>query len=170
MSFQTQPAYVHYGTWDYKTRQHECMNWMERYTNAVDSKAWDTEPFSNWSTSDHTLLQSTGETVPGGDSSWSSLRTEVYAPFAQHHHDPQFFMLGVATLHWNLVAPGEEAKVKGRDGKEWDGSGPAAFNFRYVKQSDGGIWISRSAIFADPTVAVVAMLKRGMMKPEDFLK
>ena len=76
----------------------------------------------------------------------------------------------MATLYWNLVAPGEGAKVKGRDGKEWDGATPAAFNFRYVKQSDGGIRLGKSVTFGDPTSAVVMMLKRGMMKPEDLMK
>ena len=199
MSFPTQPAYVHYGTWDDRSRQHECMKWMyallslpfpqfhlpnssnrEEYTNAVDCKVWDTEPSSTYFTPTHTLHKSTGETVSGGDASWSSLRTQVYAPFSQHLHDPQFFvvwetedgweMLGVATLYWNLVAPGAGAKVKGRDGKEWDGAGPAAFNFRYVKLEDGGIRLCRTAIYADPTVAVVGMLKRGMMKAEDLVK
>ncbi|KAJ4368431.1 hypothetical protein N0V83_006788 [Neocucurbitaria cava] len=183
MSFPTQPAYVHYGTWDDKSRQHEYMKWMEQYTNAVDRKAWDTEPSSNWFAPTHTLHKTSGETVSGGDASWAALRTEVYAPFAAHLHDPQFFvvwekddgweMLGVATLYWNLAAPGgsgEKKSVKGRDGKEWDGAGPAAFNFHYVKGSDGQIRMKSSATYADPSTAVVGMLKKGMMKPEDLLK
>lgn len=156
------------------------MKWMEDYTHAADAKAWDTEPYSNWLTSDHVLRRSTGENIHGGEASWSAFSKDLYAPFATHLHDPQYAicweaddgweMIGVATLHWNLVAPGEGAKVKGSDGKEWDGAGPAAFKFHYVKQSDGGIRLSETAIYADPTLAVVAMLKRGMMKPEDLLK
>ena len=77
---------------------------------------------------------------------------------------------GVATLYWDLVVSGDGEKVKDRTGKQWDGAGPAAFRFEYVKQSDGGIKMGSSETFADPTAAVVTMLKRGMMKPEDLLK
>jgi hypothetical protein len=131
-------------------------------------------------TSDHTLVKSTGENVSGGDASWSSFSKELYAPFAQHLHDPQFCvvwetengwgMIGIATLYWNLVVSGEGSKVKDKNGKEWDGAGPAGFNFRYVKQNNGEIKLSRTEIVADPTPAVVTMLKRGMMKPEDLLR
>jgi hypothetical protein len=131
-------------------------------------------------TNDHKLHKSTGEVVSGGDASFASLKNEIYAPLKDHLHDPQYVvcwevengweMLGVATLYYNLAVPGEGNKVKGRQGKEWDGAIPSAFDFRYVKQSDGGIKLSRTAIFSDPTAAVVGMLKRGMMKPEDLLK
>jgi hypothetical protein len=156
------------------------MKWMETYTNAVDSDVWGKEPSSNWLTSDHVLHKSNGETVSGGEASWTALRDDVYAPFAQHLHDPQFLvawetedgweMLGVATLYWTLAAPGQGSSIKDNTGKEWDGSGSAAFSFQYVKQSDGGIKLSKTAIYADPTASVVMMLKRGMMKPEDLLK
>jgi hypothetical protein len=152
----------------------------EVYTNAVDRKVWDTDPSSNWLTSNHILHKSTGETVSGGDASWKSLREEIYAPFSQHLHDPQLLvawetdggweMLGVATLYWNLVAPGEGAKTKDSAGKAWDGAGPAAFAFRYENQGDGGIRLSKTAIYGDPTAAMVGMLKRGMLKPEDLMK
>ncbi|KAF2132492.1 hypothetical protein P153DRAFT_393472 [Dothidotthia symphoricarpi CBS 119687] len=180
MSFPTKQAFVHYGGWDDETRTHECVKWMEEYTNAIDAKAWDKEPYSNWLAADHKLIKSTGEAVSGGDASWSSLSKEIYAPLSEHLHEPQFLviwevkdgweMIGVATLYWNIVAPSHGAGVKDRLGKEWNGAGPAAFKFHYVKQSDGGIKLAGTAIFADPTAAVVAMLKGGMMKPEDLLK
>lgn len=98
----------------------------------------------------------------------------------QHLHDPQFLvawddgdeteMLGVASLFYNLAASGEGNKVKDRNGKEWDGMIPAAFDFRYVKDGKNGYKLSRTAIYNDPTAAVVGMLKRGMMKPEDLMK
>lgn len=81
-------------------------------------------------------------------------------------------MLGVATLYWNLHVSAKDggAKVKSTNGKEWDGAGPAAYSFHYVKQGDGGIRLSKTAIYANPTAAMVTMMKRGMMKPEDLVK
>lgn len=117
--------------------------------------------------------------MSGGFASWAALSKEVYAPFSSHLHDPYFAvtwendngweMIGAANLYWNLAAPGDGAKVKDSQGKEWDGKGPAAFKFRYVKQADGGIKMGSTEIFADPTAAVVTMLKRGMMSPEDLI-
>lgn len=180
MPVPTKPAFIHSGSWDEETRQHEAMAWMEKYTYAVDAKAWNSEPFSNWFTPDSVLQKSTGEVVTGGEAAWKSLREEVYAPFAAHYHDAQFLvtwetetgweMFGVAALHWNLAVPGDGgAKVKDAKGNEWDGVGPAAFNFHYRKTGEG-IRLSKTAIYADPTAAVVAMLKRGMLKPEDMMK
>jgi len=180
MSFPTKPAFVHYGGWDDESRTHPAMKWMETYTQAVDRKAWNNEPSSNWLSSDHTLQKSTGEVVSGGDASWAAFREQVYAPMKEHLHDPQYLvcwetengweMLGVAMLHYDLAVPGEGSKVKDGQGKEWDGVIPAAFDFQYVKQSDGGIKLAKSSIFNDPTAAVVGMLKRGMLKPEDLVK
>ncbi|KAF2032774.1 hypothetical protein EK21DRAFT_109519 [Setomelanomma holmii] len=180
MSFPTKPAFVHYGDWDDETRTHPAMKWMEQYTHAVDRKVWNDEPSSNWLTSDHKFQKSTGEVVSGGDASFTVLREQVYAPLKEHLHDAQFLvcwetengweMLGIAMLHYNLAVPGDGNKVKGKDGKEWDGVMPAAFDFVYVKQSDGGIKLGKTAIFNDPTAAVVGMLKRGMMKPEDLMQ
>lgn len=78
-------------------------------------------------------------------------------------------MLGVATLYWNLPVPGEGAKVKGAKGKLWDGAGPAAFDFWYRK-TDAGIRLEKEAIYADSSVAVKEMVKRGMVKAEDVTK
>lgn len=126
------------------------------------------------------MHKSTGEVVTGGDASFKAMREEIYAPLGQHLHDPQFLvawddgdeteMLGVASLFYNLAASGEGNKVKDRNGKEWDGMIPAAFDFRYVKDGKNGYKLSRTAIYNDPTAAVVGMLKRGMMKPEDLMK
>lgn len=159
------------------TNAYDC---REEYANAVDAKAWDNEPYSKWLTSEHVLHKSTGEVVSGGEMSWATLSKGVYAPFKEHLHDPSLIvawevgdgweMLGVATLYWTLVAPGDGSKTKDRSGKEWDGSSPAGFNFHYVKQSDGGIKLNKTAIYSDPSAAMVTMLKRGMMKPEDLLK
>ncbi|KAF2678184.1 hypothetical protein K458DRAFT_409155 [Lentithecium fluviatile CBS 122367] len=178
MSFPTKPAFIHYGTWDDESRAHECMKWMEQYTHAADRKAWDTEPSSNWFTSDCALYKPTGEVISGGDAAWNAIK-EVYAPFSEHLHIPQFIvvwerengweMLGVATLYWNLPVPGEGGKVKDVKGKEWDGAGPAAFDFWYRK-TDAGIRLEKEAIYADSSAAVKEMVKRGMVKAEDVMK
>ncbi|OAL54577.1 hypothetical protein IQ07DRAFT_676616 [Pyrenochaeta sp. DS3sAY3a] len=184
MSFSTQPAFIHTGTWDDTTRAHPCMKWMEHYTRAIDAKAWDTQPSTPYLTASHTLHKSNGTTVSGGPASFASLSTEIYAPFAAHLHDPELLlcwesgdgweMLGVATLYWDLAVPaggeGKKEKVRDREGREWDGKGPAAFAFAYERQGDGGIRLSKTAIYADPTAAVVEMMKRGMMKAEDLVK
>lgn len=73
-------------------------------------------------------------------------------------------------MYWNLVVPGDGIKIKDKFGKEWDGAGPGAYDFQFTKQADGGIKVSKIAMFLDPTAAVVMMLKRGMMKAEDLLK
>ena len=154
--------------------------YREDYTAAVDAKAWDNDPSSKWMTSNHTLQRSTGQVVSGGDASWSAIGKDIYAPFPSHLHYPEFAvvwevdggweMLGVAILYYNLAAPGDGAKIKGKDGKQWDGEGPGAFQFRLAKQDDGTLKVASTAIFADPTGPMVQMLKRGMMKPEDLMK
>jgi len=152
----------------------------ESYTKAIDRKIWDTESCSEWLTSNHTLDKSAGGTVSGGDASWKALSEEVYGPFSEYLHDPHLLivwettsgweMIGVATLYWNLKAPGDCTKTKDSTSKEWDGSSPAAFNFGFEKQSDGGIRIAKTASFANSTKAIGEMLKRGMLKPEDLTK
>jgi hypothetical protein len=78
-------------------------------------------------------------------------------------------MIGAATLYWNLAVSGDGQKVKDREGREWDGAGPASYKFTYVRQ-DGGIKMAETQIFADQTGAMETMLKRGMLKPEALLK
>lgn len=77
-------------------------------------------------------------------------------------------MFGIATLYWTLAAPGSEAKIKGKDGKEWDGATPSAFKFKYVK-ADGGIKLAKTEIYSDPSAAIVKMLKRGMITGEQLM-
>jgi hypothetical protein len=149
----------------------------ETYTHAVDAKVWNTEPSGKYLTPQHTFVKPNGDTITGGDATFTSLQKEVYGHFSEHLHDPEFLvawdtqdgwgMLGIATLYWNLAAKGDK-KVKDKSGKEWDGKGPAAFRFGYVKGTEG-IRLERTEIMADSAGAVVEMLKRGMMKPEDLL-
>lgn len=156
------------------------MSHREDYTLKVDKKVWNDKPSDDFLTPDHKLHKSTGEIVTGGDATFKAMREDIYAPFVEHLHDPQYLvswddgdeheMLGVASLFYNLAVPGEGEKIKDRAGKSWDGAIPAAFNFRYVKNGKDGYKLSRTAIFNDPTAAMVGMLKRGMMKPEDLMK
>lgn len=154
----------------------------EQYTNAFDSKAHD-EILKNFMADDHFLVRTTGQKDHGAKASLDALSNEVYAPFAKYTHIPNHLityevddgweMMGYATLYWNLAVPGKtesgDGKVKDAQGREWDGANPAAFNFRYRKV-DGGIRLCKTEIAADPTSAVVGMLKRGMMKAEDLMK
>jgi hypothetical protein len=47
----------------------------------------------------------------------------------------------------------------------------AMFQFEYVKDASasGGFKMSKNRSFSDPTPAVVEMIKRGMLKPEQLL-
>ncbi|KAK1029437.1 hypothetical protein LTR33_017233, partial [Friedmanniomyces endolithicus] len=130
MSYPTQEAFIHTGTWDSTTRKHPAMKWMEDYTNNIidGRKFHETASSVGW-TPEFTLKKSTGEVVEGTDKAWAALQ-EIYAPFSEHVHDPTFCvcwetekgwdMLGVASMWYNLQAPGE-GKMKGFGGKEWDG-------------------------------------------------
>ena len=61
MSFPTQPAFVHNGSWDDTTRTHPAMEWMERYTKqAIDGRQMD-DPSARakWMTDDRESTHST---------------------------------------------------------------------------------------------------------------
>ena len=46
----------------------------------------------------------------------------------------------------------------------------AAFRFTYHKGGKDGVELAKTEIYGDPSAAVVQMLKRGMMKPEQLLQ
>ncbi|KXS98869.1 hypothetical protein AC578_10872 [Pseudocercospora eumusae] len=177
MSYATKPVFLHHGDWDDETRQHPALKFMEDYTKAFDNKFYNSEPYSKYMTDDHILIRSTGQTDQGGEASLAALKNEIYAPFADYHHEGIFEvafeteqgwgMIGIATLWWNLAVPGDGPKQKDGKGKEWEGGTPAAFKFAYRKTGDG-IKISETRIMADPSAAMVAMVKRGMVKPEQL--
>ncbi|KAK3075491.1 hypothetical protein LTR53_001108 [Teratosphaeriaceae sp. CCFEE 6253] len=204
MAYETQPAFVSTGTWNATTRSHPAMKWMEHYTTTtIDGRQFaGPSPASATSvghTADWTLQKSTGEVVEGAEKAWVAL-AEVYAPFAAHVHDPVFLvcwetakgwdMLGIASLWYNLQAPGE-GKIKGFGGEEWDGvlpseypqswhhrwegsvlirCVPGAFKFSYVKGGKDGVELARTEIYSDPSAALVQMLKRGMLTPEQLMQ
>ncbi|KAM3416201.1 hypothetical protein BST61_g7807 [Cercospora zeina] len=104
----------------------------------------------------------------------------VYAPLKERKHDPCYGtavqtgsdtweMCGIATPYWNLQVPGQGHNIPDSSGKTWDGAIPSAFKFAYKKEGDG-FKVSRTEIFSDPSAAIVAMLKTGMMKPKDLMK
>ncbi|WPH03253.1 Hypothetical protein R9X50_00613000 [Acrodontium crateriforme] len=177
MSFPTQEVFIHYGSYDDELRSHPVMKWMENYAkNIVDSRQWDKSYSDAGHTDDFTFQKSTGEVVEGGEAAWKAV-AEVYSPFSSHFHEPTFVivwktdkgygMFGTAKLHWNLAVPGDKKGQTGYDGKEWDGVTPGAFKFHYDKDGDS-FKISRTEIYSDPSAAMVIMMHRGMLKPEDL--
>ncbi|KAJ9639319.1 hypothetical protein H2201_008311 [Coniosporium apollinis] len=182
MSYQTTPAFIKYCPkgWD-DVRSHPAMAWMEKYTNMFDSRAAFDAPHSDWHTSDYTLHEANGTIVSGGEAGWAALKN-IYSPFSAHLHDPTFLiwwetekgweMIGQADMCANLAAPGGQKK-KDRNGNEWDVIIPSAFHFEYVKDDGAqhdGILLRRTEILADSGPAVVEMMKRGMLKPEELMK
>lgn len=135
-------------------------------------------------TPDHQLVRTTGQKHSGASECIDVLYKDIYAPFAKWAHIPYHIicyevdegweMMGLAMLWWSLAVPGKQeggggGKVKDGEGVEWDGCNPAAFSFRYKREGEG-IRLAKTEIAADPTGAVVAMLKRGVMKAEDLIK
>ncbi|GIZ44971.1 hypothetical protein CKM354_000815500 [Cercospora kikuchii] len=126
------------------------------------------------------LVKSTGEVRNGGDASWEAISKELYAPFKEHLHSPTYAtavqtgsntweLTGLATLFWKLQVPGQGHNIADPSGKTWDGAIPSAFKFAF-REEGGQIRISRTEISSDPSAALVAMLKTGMLKPEDLMK
>ncbi|KAF3009475.1 hypothetical protein E8E13_002758 [Curvularia kusanoi] len=181
MSFETRPAFVHYGTYDDHTRTHPAMKWFEEYTNVIDAKEFD-KIKNDYMDPDHLLVRNTGQEDKGAAASVAAIQNEIYAPFAKWSHvpfqlvayetDEGWEMIGMATFYWTLAVPGKQesgSKVKDAQGNEWDGATPGGFGFKY-KKVDGGIRLSKTQIMVDRVTAAVEMLKRGMMKPEDLMK
>lgn len=178
-SVPTTPAFVHHSTWDDTTRKHPAMKWMEDYT--LD---FDTHSFSpKWYSKDWTLHKADGGVVSGREAGIAALK-EIYGPLTAHFHEPYFLicteiadgwdMIGQAKLFGNLngsPAAGE-AKVKDRQGREWDMCVPGGFHFHYVKdpgaENGGGILLKKTEIMSDSGVPMGIMLKRGLIKAQDL--
>lgn len=178
-SVPTQPAFVHYGTWDDTTRKHPAMKWMEEHTIAFDKG----DIIPNWYSEDFTLYKADGAIVSGRDKSIAALR-EIYGPLTSKFHEVYYIvctettdgwaMIGQAKMFGNLngnPAPGE-TKVKDLQGREWDMGVPAAFHFQYLKdagaESDDGIVMKKMEVMADSGVPMGIMLKRGLIQPKDL--
>jgi len=80
-------------------------------------------------------------------------------------------LTGIATLYADLAVPGEKQKTD-PEGNKWDLGSDAMFKFEYVKDSSakhGGLLMKSAATYADSGAAMVEMLKRGMVKPEQLV-
>jgi len=181
MSFPLTPAFITESAgWD-KVRAHPAMQWMEKYTLAFDADQLASSSFSDWHTDDLTYQKGTGEVITGGETAFKAC-LEVYAPFAAHLHEPAFVivwetedgyeMVGQATLFADLKVPGGEKKMADLTGRKWDIGIPGMFRFSYMKVEGAphdGLKMRRNEVFSDSGPAIVEMLKRGMVKPEQLL-
>lgn len=83
-------------------------------------------------------------------------------------------MIGIADLFVNLHGPPTgEPTVKDPNGKGWEMVIKNAFMFEFVKDKNGknGILFRHTKIFSDSgPLAVVKMIKKGSIKPEDLMK
>ena len=69
----SEKAYVHYGDWDSDSDSHPAMDWMHKYTNMIDRKVFDSEPWADWHTDDFVFIKSDGQIFKGGQSAWDAL-------------------------------------------------------------------------------------------------
>jgi len=178
MSYPRTQAFIHNGYWDEETRAHPAMKWMEAYTLDMESHTFDPK----WYTSDFSLHKADGRVFNGLEGALVGLR-ETYAPLPKHFHEPYYLscietqdgweMLGQARAY--AILPGKPAidEVKVKDnihGLEWDIALPAAFKFRYVKDTNGpdGILMSRTELMSDSGPALKRLLKRGVLKWQDL--
>lgn len=178
MSFPTQPAFIHVGTWDDKTRKHPAMKWMEDYTLNFNARGnWD-QKSSDWHTSDFTLVKPDGSVYKDADEAFHQAK-DMYATFTKEFHEPYFLvawetsdgyeMLGQAHLFANCAGqPGqEEKKVRDGQGREWDVKIPGGFHFEYVKKqgaAHGDYELRRTEILSDSLPALQILMKRGVWK------
>jgi hypothetical protein len=181
MSLPTKPAFVTTTKgWD-NLRVHPAMAWMEKFTYAWDRKEINESNWSDWQTDDMLYQAANGEVSTGSKAIVANLAT--YAPFAAHMHEPNgtiscwetedgWEMMGQATLFANLPVPGGEKTKKDLTGKAWDIAAPGMFHFTYVKDKGAkhdGIKMNSEKVFSDSGAAMIEMIKRGMVKPEQLL-
>jgi len=180
MSFPTKPAFVVFANGWEESRAHPCMAWMEKYTKKFDTREINDENQAEYNTADYTYTKADGTTATGGLPA-HQLAMATYAPFSAYSHVPKmlacwetengWYMTGQATLFADLPVPGGEKTKADLTGRKWDLEMEAMFQFEYVKAADGidGIKMKSTKAFSDSTPAVVEMLKRGMIKPEQLL-
>jgi hypothetical protein len=154
---------------------------LTRFTNAWDAKQINAQNSHDWQTSDVIFHKPTGEVFSADKAIHAAL--EMYAPFSAHKHEPSgpiccwetangWEMLGQATLFADLPVPGGAKVHKDLSGKEWDLAMPGMFHFEYVKDKEAkydGIRMKAQRTFSDSAPAMVEMIKRGMVKPEQLL-
>ncbi|KAB8346053.1 hypothetical protein FH972_023105 [Carpinus fangiana] len=172
-------AFIHHGSWSDTTRAHPALAWFEGYTkDLIDAQKWDT-PAAEHHDPDFWLQKPDGTVIKGADQAWAAVH-ELYQPFAAHFHDPTFLVLsdtsdgwtmaGQANVFGNLQGPLGETKATDSTGKAWELMTPAMFIFHFVKSSNkAGVALKSTRIFSDSGPAIVAMLKKGLIKPEQLL-
>jgi len=178
MSYPTQPAFIHWGTWDDETRKHPGMKWMEEYTLDFNKRADWAQDESDWLSADFTLVKQDGSTFSGNAPAFKESKA-MYALLTQELHEPYFLVCWDTKDGWEMIGqaylfancPGEatpqEKKVKDLQGKEWDVKIPGAFHFVYVKKEGaphGGILMKRLEVMSDSMPVVQTLLARGVMK------
>ncbi|KAK3050744.1 hypothetical protein LTR09_008110 [Extremus antarcticus] len=129
----------------------------------------------NDQTSDFTVQRSDGRTDKGAEAAWKAL-AEIYGPFAAHKHDPTFLvtfdvsdgwrMIGVANVYFKFQGSDGGAATDPQ-GEKWDGFGPAAFHFYYVKDGDD-IKLKETLIFSDPSPALKLLLQAGALNGDQI--
>jgi hypothetical protein len=178
MTFPTKSAFIHEGTWDEASRQHPATEWMEQFTHAFNARSnWD-QAYSDWHTSDFTMIKPDGTVHHGNEEGFKQIKA-LYEPFTNEYHQPYFSiwyeidegyeMLGLAHLYGNLVGePGaDETKYEDDQGRQWDVKIPGAFRFAFRKTdkaAHGGFEMSRAEILSDSMPAVMILSKRGVLK------
>ncbi len=111
MSSESVQALVHYGDWSNDSDGHPAMAWMRKYTEMVDRKVWDSEPWSDWYTEDYVLIKSDGQVVKGGEPGWDAL-AQIYGTLNTEPHPPysgtdasQGHLSSTIMSHISLSAP-----------------------------------------------------------------
>ena len=192
MSYPTQPAFIHTGTWSAETRAHPALKFLEEYAAThFDQQAWNTNHYSEWHTHDWHFQKPDNTVHSGGHEAWTEGIPSIYGRFSGHWHDPTFFvvweteegyeMIGQANVWLDLdVAEGELEKKKGewekvkdRNGKEWDAVMPGSFHFGFVKAEGGGenghgLLMNYTQMFADSAPVTGLMIKAGLVTKEDL--
>ncbi|RAL08538.1 uncharacterized protein BO97DRAFT_460634 [Aspergillus homomorphus CBS 101889] len=182
MTYPTTPVFITQTTgWD-KARAHPAMAWMEKCTDAWDSRqSWST-PYTDWVTDDFTFVKPNGERCTGGEPAWDAMKLD-YAAFKLSHHEPSWVcvvdledgweFIGEGKLYIDLPEEGKEEKtVYDLDGRPWDLGVESMFRFRFVKTESAvndGIRIRRFQFYSDSGPVLAEMLKREIVRPQDLL-
>lgn len=122
------------------------------------------------------VQKSDGTRSSGVDNVWATLAS-IYGPFGGHKHYPRqisvwetgngWAALGIADVYFRFHGSAG-GKLTDGEGDKWDGVGPGAFQFEYVKTADGGIKLKETKLFSDPTPAIKLMLKAGAINGEQL--
>lgn len=181
MSYPTKQTFVATTKgWD-DVRVHPAIAWMEKFTYAWDAKEINESNWSDWQTDDTVFQAPNGDIGKGAQA--VAVAQAIYAPFAAHKHEPDgsiscwetedgWEMMGQATVFADLPVPGDPKTKKDLSGRAWDLSLPGMFHFKYVKDKSAkhdGIKMKMQKTYSDSGAAMIEMIKRGMVKPEQLL-